>query len=101
MPQVGQQLADGRRVPRMEPTIASPIDGRIGITKADVGEFVGRMPNPVVLNYVSQTNPISGWQLASQPSPGTPFPSSQRSNPAMMLSPQAAAMQGRPAVGQL
>lgn len=38
--------------------IHSPIDGRIGLTKARVGEFVGRSPNPVVLNFVSLTNPI-------------------------------------------
>jgi len=38
--------------------IHSPIDGRIGISKAKVGEFVGREPNPVVLNYVSQADPI-------------------------------------------
>jgi membrane fusion protein (multidrug efflux system) len=38
--------------------IHSPIDGRIGISKAKVGEFVGQSPNPVVLNYVSQADPI-------------------------------------------
>ncbi len=38
--------------------IHSPIDGRIGISVANVGEFVGAAPNPVVLNYVSQTDPI-------------------------------------------
>jgi membrane fusion protein (multidrug efflux system) len=38
--------------------IHSPIDGRIGISKAKVGEFVGKEPNPVVLNYVSQSDPI-------------------------------------------
>lgn len=38
--------------------IHSPIDGRIGITAATVGEFVGRPPNPVVLNFVSLTDPI-------------------------------------------
>ncbi|MCG8589084.1 MAG: efflux RND transporter periplasmic adaptor subunit [Proteobacteria bacterium] len=38
--------------------IAAPISGRIGISEAQVGEFVGRDPNPVVLNYVSRTNPI-------------------------------------------
>lgn len=36
----------------------APISGRIGISKARVGEFVGRTPNPVVLNVVSDTNPI-------------------------------------------
>jgi membrane fusion protein (multidrug efflux system) len=38
--------------------IHSPIDGRIGISAAKVGEFVGKEPNPVVLNYVSQSDPI-------------------------------------------
>ena len=38
--------------------IYSPIDGRIGISEAKVGEFVGREPNPVILNFVSQTDPI-------------------------------------------
>ena len=44
---------------RLEYTrIRSPIAGRIGISEARVGEFVGVQPNPVVLNYVSQTDPI-------------------------------------------
>jgi membrane fusion protein (multidrug efflux system) len=38
--------------------IHSPIEGRIGISAAKVGEFVGREPNPVILNYVSQADPI-------------------------------------------
>ena len=38
--------------------IHSPIRGRIGISEARVGEFVGREPNPVVLNFVSRTDPI-------------------------------------------
>ncbi|MGH0030517.1 MAG: efflux RND transporter periplasmic adaptor subunit [Myxococcota bacterium] len=38
--------------------IHSPIDGRIGISEAKVGEYVGKNPNPVVLNFVSQTDPI-------------------------------------------
>ena len=38
--------------------IYSPISGRIGLTQAKVGEYVGREPNPVVLNYVSKTDPI-------------------------------------------
>ncbi len=36
----------------------APIDGLIGITQAKVGEYVGRDPNPVVLNFVSKTDPI-------------------------------------------
>ena len=38
--------------------IKAPVDGLIGITQAKVGEYVGRSPNPVVLNIVSQTDPI-------------------------------------------
>ena len=38
--------------------ITAPVDGLIGITEAKVGEYVGRSPNPVVLNVVSQTDPI-------------------------------------------
>ncbi len=38
--------------------IYSPISGYIGISAAQVGEFVGAPPNPVVLNFVSQINPI-------------------------------------------
>jgi len=38
--------------------IHAPVAGLIGITKAKVGEYVGRDPNPVVLNYLSQTDPI-------------------------------------------
>ncbi len=38
--------------------ILSPIDGVIGISKAEVGEFVGAAPNAVVLNYVSRNDPI-------------------------------------------
>lgn len=38
--------------------IIAPIDGLIGITKARPGEFVGRDPNPVVLNTLSDINPI-------------------------------------------
>jgi len=38
--------------------IHSPINGFIGISLAEVGEFVGAPPNPIVLNYVSLTDPI-------------------------------------------
>ncbi len=38
--------------------IHSPIDGIIGKTKAKVGDFVGRDPNPVILNTVSQVDTI-------------------------------------------
>lgn len=38
--------------------IKAPVSGLIGITQAKVGEYVGRSPNPVVLNVVSRTDPI-------------------------------------------
>jgi membrane fusion protein (multidrug efflux system) len=38
--------------------IKAPIAGLIGLTKAKPGEFVGRDPNPVVLNMVSDIDPI-------------------------------------------
>ncbi len=38
--------------------IYAPITGIIGKTKAKVGDFVGREPNPVILNTVSNTNTI-------------------------------------------
>lgn len=38
--------------------IYSPIDGIIGKTNAKVGDFVGRDPNPVILNTVSQVDTI-------------------------------------------
>lgn len=36
----------------------APINGLIGLSKAKPGEFVGRDPNPVVLNTLSDINPI-------------------------------------------
>ena len=39
-------------------TIYSPISGVIGKTKAKVGDFVGREPNPVILNVVSRIDVI-------------------------------------------
>jgi membrane fusion protein (multidrug efflux system) len=38
--------------------IVAPIDGVIGLSKARVGDYVGQSPNPVVLNTLSQTDPI-------------------------------------------
>jgi len=38
--------------------ILAPIDGLIGKTLAQVGEFVGRSPNPVILNTVSNISRI-------------------------------------------
>ncbi|MFC1516310.1 efflux RND transporter periplasmic adaptor subunit [Thermodesulfobacteriota bacterium] len=38
--------------------ISSPISGIIGKTQAKVGDFVGRSPNPVILNTVSRTDTV-------------------------------------------
>jgi membrane fusion protein (multidrug efflux system) len=38
--------------------IHAPINGLIGLSKARPGEFVGRDPNPVVLNTLSDIDPI-------------------------------------------
>ena len=38
--------------------LIAPIDGMIGLSKARPGEFVGRDPNPVVLNVLSDIDPI-------------------------------------------
>lgn len=38
--------------------ISSPIDGIIGMTQAKTGEYVGKAPNPVVLNEVSSIDTI-------------------------------------------
>jgi len=38
--------------------IHSPISGLIGMTKAKVGDFVGREPNPVILNVVSRIDTV-------------------------------------------
>ncbi|MGD8951601.1 MAG: efflux RND transporter periplasmic adaptor subunit, partial [Desulfobacterales bacterium] len=38
--------------------IYSPINGIIGRTQAKVGDFVGREPNPVILNTVSQIDTV-------------------------------------------
>lgn len=38
--------------------MTSPVDGIIGKTKAKVGEYVGLPPNPMILNTVSNVDPI-------------------------------------------
>jgi membrane fusion protein (multidrug efflux system) len=38
--------------------IHAPISGLIGMTKAKVGDFVGREPNPVILNVVSSIDTV-------------------------------------------
>ncbi len=39
-------------------TIKAPIDGLIGATEARVGEYVGKDPNPVILNTVSRVDTV-------------------------------------------
>ena len=39
-------------------SILAPIDGLVGISLARVGDFVGRPPNPVILNTISQVDTI-------------------------------------------
>src|SRR5262249_13164412 len=38
--------------------ISSPLDGLIGMTKAKGGDFVGQIPNPIVLNTVSNVQSV-------------------------------------------
>ena len=38
--------------------IKAPMNGLIGLSKAKIGDYVGQSPNPVVLNTVSDTDPI-------------------------------------------
>lgn len=39
-------------------TVRSPITGVIGLTQARVGDFVGRVPNPIILNTVSRIDSV-------------------------------------------
>jgi membrane fusion protein (multidrug efflux system) len=39
-------------------TIFAPVNGLVGISVARVGDFVGRPPNPVILNTISQIDTI-------------------------------------------
>lgn len=56
--QVGEARLEQAEIERSYAEIMAPISGRIGISAARVGEFVGKTPNPVVLNFVSLTDPI-------------------------------------------
>jgi len=38
--------------------VSAPISGLIGKTKAKVGDFVGRSPNPIILNMVSRIDTV-------------------------------------------
>jgi membrane fusion protein (multidrug efflux system) len=39
-------------------SISAPIDGLVGISVARVGDFVGRPPNPVILNTISRIDTV-------------------------------------------
>ena len=56
--QAAEAQVEQARIELSYTRITAPVDGSIGITMARVGEYVGRSPNPVVLNVVSQTDPI-------------------------------------------
>ena len=53
-----QAQVDSKQIQLGYCKITSPASGTIGFTKAKVGEFVGRVPNPTILNTVSQLEPI-------------------------------------------
>ena len=56
----GSCRAAGRDRALLHTDISAPIAGRIGLTQARPGEFVGREPNPVVLNVLSDIDPDPG-----------------------------------------
>jgi membrane fusion protein (multidrug efflux system) len=56
--QAAQAAVDLAEIELSYTRIQAPIAGRIGLTKARPGEFVGREPNPVVLNVLSDIDPI-------------------------------------------
>lgn len=56
--QASQAQVEQARIELGYTRIKAPVSGLIGITQAKVGEYVGRSPNPVVLNFVSQIDPI-------------------------------------------
>jgi membrane fusion protein (multidrug efflux system) len=56
--QAGQAAVDLANIELGYTRMFAPIDGLIGLTKAKPGEFVGRDPNPVVLNTLSDIDPI-------------------------------------------
>ena len=56
--QAAEAQVNQSEIQRSYTRISAPVAGLIGITQAKVGEYVGRSPNPVVLNNVSQTDPI-------------------------------------------
>lgn len=57
--QAAQAQVDQAEIELSYTNIRAPISGRIGLSEANVGEYVGKDPNPIVLNYVSQIDPIT------------------------------------------
>jgi membrane fusion protein (multidrug efflux system) len=53
-----QAQVDYARINLSYTRITSPINGIIGMTEAKVGEYVGKSPNPIVLNEVSSLDTI-------------------------------------------
>jgi membrane fusion protein, multidrug efflux system len=53
-----QSQVDYARINLGYTRISSPIDGIIGMTEAKTGEYVGKPPNPIVLNEVSSIDSI-------------------------------------------
>ena len=53
-----EAVVDLARIELSYTRLKAPIDGLIGLSKARPGEFVGREPNPVVLNVLSDIDPI-------------------------------------------
>lgn len=53
-----QSQVDYARINLSYTRISSPIDGIIGMTEAKTGEYVGKPPNPIVLNEVSSIDSI-------------------------------------------
>jgi membrane fusion protein, multidrug efflux system len=56
--QAEQAQVDYARINLSYTRITSPIDGIIGMTEAKTGEYVGKSPNPIVLNEVSSIDTI-------------------------------------------
>jgi membrane fusion protein (multidrug efflux system) len=56
--QAGQAAVDLAEIELSYTRITAPIDGLIGLSQAKPGEYVGREPNPVVLNVLSDVEPI-------------------------------------------
>ncbi len=56
--QAAEAAVDLARIELSYTRIHAPISGLIGLSNAKPGEFVGREPNPVVLNTLSDIDPI-------------------------------------------